>query len=575
MQTAVPRLSPRIQENELRAYALLIWRWLWLILLCTVVAGITAFLTSRLSTPIYQATATLLINEARSPSAASYTDILTSERVASTYSQMMTQRPILAQVADDLGLPPDIWETDITAIQVTSVRDTQLVRVSAEGTDPNLVMTVANTLPAIFIDKMQEIQTARYAVSKQNLQEQLAFLETQIADGKTQIDAMGPPQSGADNLTLSRLEEAQTQYQSSYSGLLQNYETLRLAEAQSVDSISVVEPAVLPENHIRPRTLNNTLLAAIAGAMLALGVIFLIEYLDDRVRSPDELSAILGAPWLGVIAAMPDVDEKTFDSRRLITQQQPRHPISESFRTLRTNLQFSSVDTGLRSLLLTSASPGEGKTTMAANLAVVMAQAGRQVVLVDADLRRPVQHKVFEVRRSPGLADALLGEEMTPLAYLQPGPLPNLRILTCGHEVPNPAELLGSRRMQELIQRLQEEVDLIIIDSPPVLAVTDAQVLGRLAQGVLLVVDANTTSRNEVIRAAEAMRQVNIPLLGAVVNRLSTSSRGYYYYYHSYYQKSYYGDGGQGEGGPDQNGASPPKSRGGLRARRSSVATPD
>jgi len=575
LQTIPSRLSPRIQENELRAYALLIWRWLWLILLCTVVAGITAFLTSRLATPIYQATATLLINEARSPSAASYTDILTSERVASTYSQMMTQRPILAQVADDLGLPPDIWETDITAIQVTSVRDTQLVRVSVEGTDPDLVMTVANTLPTIFIDKMQEIQTARYAVSKQNLQEQLALLEEQIADAKTQIDALGPPQSGADNLTLSRLEEAQTQYQSSYAGLLQNYETLRLAEAQSVDSISVVEPAVLPENHIRPRTLNNTLLAAIAGAMLALGVVFLIEYLDDRVRSPDELSAILGAPWLGVIAAMPDVDEKAFDHRQLITHDQPRHPISESFRTLRTNLQFSSVDTGLGSLVITSASPGEGKTTIAANLAVVMAQAGRQVVLVDADMRRPVQHKVFEMRRSPGLADALLAPELNLLAYLQPGPLPNLHILTCGQEVPNPAELLGSRRMQDLIQRLQEDADLIVIDSPPVLAVTDAQVLGRLAQGVLLVVDANTTSRNEVIRAADAMRQVNVPLLGAVVNRLSTGSRGYYYYYHSYYQKSYYGDGTSGEGDASQNGAAPGKKQKKRQARPAPATASD
>lgn len=565
MQTTAPRISPRMQENELKAYALLIWRWLWLILLCTVVAGITAFVASRLSTPIYQASATLLINEARSPSAANYQDILTSERVASTYSQMMTQRPILAQVAEELGLSPDIFETDVTAIQVTSVRDTQLVRVSVEGTDPNLVMTIANTLPTIFIEKMQEIQTARYAVSKQNLQEQLALLEKQIAEAKSQIDALGPPQSGADNLTLARLEEAQTQYESSYAGLLQNYETLRLAEAQSVDSISVVEPAVLPDTHIRPRTLNNTLLAAIAGAMLALGVVFLIEYLDDRVRSPEELSAILGAPWLGVIAAMPDVDEKTFDGRRLITHLQPRHPISESFRTLRTNLQFSSVDTGLHTLVITSAGPGEGKTTLAANLAVVMAQAGRRVVLVDADLRRPVQHKLFEMRRSPGLADALLSEGLEPLDYLQPTLLPNLHILTCGHEVPNPAELLGSRRMQELAQRLQEAADLVIFDSPPVLAVTDAQVLGRIAQGVLLVVDANRTTRNLVIRAGEALRQVQVPLLGAVVNRLSTSSRGYYYYYHAYYQKSYYGD---GDGGTGQNGTSPSSSRGGQRARR-------
>lgn len=541
-----------MQENELKAYALLVWRWLWLILLCMVVAGITAFVTSRLSTSIYQAQATLLINEARSPSGASYTDIMTSERAARTYAEMMTQRPILDQVVAELGLSSEAFEASITDVQVTSIRDTQLVRLTVNGVDPNLVMVVANTLPAIFIEQLQQTQTARYASSKQNLQVQLAQLEQQIIDTRVQIDSMGPPQSGAENVTLGRLQDALNQYQSSYAGLLQSYETLRLAEAQSVDSISVVEPAIVPQNPILPRTLSNTLLAVVAGAMLALGVVFLIEYMDDRVRSPDELSALLAAPRLGVIAAIPELDENSRDSRSLITLHQPRHPISESFRTLRTNLQFSSVDSKLHSLVLTSANPGEGKTTVAANLALVMAQAGLRVVLVDADLRRPMLHRTFELRRSPGLADALLNETLAPGDFLQPGPLPNLRILTCGGEVPNPAELLGSQRMQNLVQRLQQEVDLLIIDSPPLLAVTDAQVLGRLAQGVLLVVDINKTNRNLIVRAADAMRQVNIPLLGVAINRLSSATRGYYYYSQADYDKSYYGNDGQSAKGGQQ-----------------------
>jgi capsular exopolysaccharide synthesis family protein len=428
---------------------------------------------------------------------------------------------------------------DITAIRVTPVQNTQLLRITVEGKSPQLAAAVANTLPRVFIQRIQGIQSARYTSSKDNLQAELQRLDAEMDETQTAIEAFGIPQSSQERADLDRLRDQLTQNKSSYATLLGRFEELRLVEAQSIDSITITEEALEPRSPVRPRTMNNTLLAVVVGAMLALGIIFLIEYLDNRIRSPEELSRVLDTAWMGAIARLPGAKEDEWSPTQLITQREPRHPISESFRRIRTNLQFSQVDTGLRSLLVTSANPGEGKSLNAANLAIVMAQAGLSVVLIDADLRRPVQNKIFDLPMSPGLTDALLENDADPLAFTWETETPNLRLMPCGKRAPNPAELVGSERMAILLARLDTQVDLVLIDAPPVLAVADAQILGRQMQGVLLVIDAERTARTAAIRAADALRQVGVNLLGAVVNRLSRSNQNYYDYNYQYY---YYRD---------------------------------
>jgi protein-tyrosine kinase len=233
----------------------------------------------------------------------------------------------------------------------------------------------------------------------------------------------------------------------------------------------------------------------------------------------------------------------------LVAWMRVKSPESEAYRTLRTNIQFSSVDNPIRSLLVTSSSPGEGKSTTTANLAVVLAQTGQRVIVVDTDLRRPVLHKVFGIPNNIGLTTALLaGESLSQEDYLQPTEIDTLSVLTSGPIPPNPSELLGSHRMQHLIEVLAQAADIVIFDSPPVLAVTDAVVLGRQVDGVLVVADAGNTREHALAQAVAELQKTGANVLGVALNRLDTRRGGYYYYY-------YYSDeqGGQGRRSPIRN----------------------
>jgi non-specific protein-tyrosine kinase len=408
--------------------------------------------------------------------------------------------------------------------------------IEVEGTDPELVMAVANALPPISIDQIQQLQSARFTRTRENLNEQIILVNQQIIDTQAKIDQLAAPQTIGDDLRLSQLESTLLQHRNSYVAFQESYEALRLAEAQSVDSVLVVAPAVLPNSPIYPNPILNIGLALSLGLFLGIIIVLLLEYLDDRLQSSEQLGLLTGAPMLAEIDWIEDGSKIDSQKDSLIALEQPRHPISEKFRTLRTNLQFSNIDIGFRSILVTSAIPGEGKSTIAANLACVMAQAGRQVVLIDADLRRSTQFRNFLLRPSPGLAEALLAEKVSPELFLQAGPIPNLQILTSGQSVPNPAELLASERMKNLIDRIGEQADIIIIDSPPIVPVTDAQVLGRLVQGALLVASLQVTPRHLVAQAASSLAQVNIPLLGTVLNHQSrqSSNRTEKYSYYGY-----------------------------------------
>ncbi len=214
----------------------------------------------------------------------------------------------------------------------------------------------------------------------------------------------------------------------------------------------------------------------------------------------------------------------------LITISNPRSPISEAYRTLRTNLEFSSLDKPLKTMVVTSAGPEEGKSTTLANLAVTLAQAERKVILVDCDLRRPSQHEIFGVANRVGLTSMVVDEEAFKNPPLQEAPVPNLKLLPSGPLPPNPSELLGSRRMEEIIATLRERADLVLFDAPPIIAVTDAAVLASKVDGVLLVISAGTTKRDHAQRAKALLEKVNARLVGAVLNnvRMDISLHRYY-----------------------------------------------
>jgi len=272
--------------------------------------------------------------------------------------------------------------------------------------------------------------------------------------------------------------------------------------------------------------------------MLAIGVIFAIELLDDTVKDPEALANQTGVPLLATIirhdqTAMP------------ITQSSPRSPASEAFRTLRTNVQYTGVDQAHRTIMVTSPTPQDGKTTVSTNLAIVLAQSGRIVTLIDADMRRPRVHEALSLTNTTGLSDLFVKPFLDLNGYAQKTTTEGLKVLTSGKTPPNPSELLGSYRMKDILDGITQESDVIIIDTPPVLSVTDAAVLSAEVDGVVVVIKPGFTRQSAVIQTVEQLRKVNARILGLVLNDVNASKSRYYYYKNYYHYSSYYTESGE------------------------------
>lgn len=556
---------------ELRQYVTLLRKWFWLIVLCTVIAGATAYVISRQQTPIYQATSTVLINQARSPvRGAEYADILTSERVARTYAELLQDWPALEMSADKLGYDGDFrtlqreYQLELT---VNPIRDTQLVELRVEANNPEIAARMANTLPEVFKVMNQEQQRGRYEVTRLELQDELSAIENDMISTQAAIDGLADAQTADDKAELGRLQSSMKRYEAAYNSALNSLAELRLSEAQTTDNVVLATPAQTPDRPIRPRPLFNALLAGVVGAMLALGAAFLIEYLDDTIKSPDDIRESTNLVTLAAVISL-DGDSP---QKRLVAQTAPRSPAAEAYRVLRTNLQFSSLDKPLRTLMVTSPGPGEGKSTTVANLALVIAQAGSRVLLVDADLRRPNIHKLFQLPNSTGLTTALLQIGDHVVDFIQDTGQGHLHVLTTGPIPPNPAELVGSARMHELIELLQDRYDFVLIDSPPVLAVADAAILSNQVDGTLLVASAGETRFDMLARALERLESVGTRPLGIVLNKLTARSSGQYYYYYYYYASRY--NASDEQDGPSDKGSGSGKLRRLRSAKSSGQAT--
>lgn len=219
----------------------------------------------------------------------------------------------------------------------------------------------------------------------------------------------------------------------------------------------------------------------------------------------------------------------------LITFKKPTLPMSEAYRTLRTNIQFSSFDKKVKTLLVTSSGPGEGKTTTSSNLAIVMAQGGSKTLLIDCDQRKPSVHKIFGFSNANGLSNILVNQNEVDINIgIRQTEIPNLHVLSSGTRPPNPAELLGSVKMKNFIEELKKVYDFIILDTPPIVLVTDAQILAQYTDGCLIVISSGETERDSVIKAKGLLEKVNAKILGVVINKVDLKKNGYYHYQYEY-----------------------------------------
>jgi capsular exopolysaccharide synthesis family protein len=344
------------------------------------------------------------------------------------------------------------------------------------------------------------------------------------------LEALSMNRKAIDYGVLQRDVESSRQV---YESLLQRAKETGVSTELKASSIRVVDEAEQPPSPISPRKVLNLVLALVGGGVLAFGLAFFFEYLDSRIKSPEEIQAHLGLPSLGMI---PAVDPKAGNGHEPLLSEGVPPSFAEACRALRTNVLFSSAEEGARNLVVTSTGPGEGKTIVAANLAIGFAQAGQRILLIDADLRRPRVHQIFRQNLEPGLSNLMVGHSV-PSACIRKSHVPGLWVLTGGRIPPNPAELLGSRRFKDFIQSLGEHFDSVVIDSPPVMAVTDAAVTASAATGIVFVVGAEMTSRHAARTAIQELGKGRPRFLGVVLNRVELERNAYYY--SKYYRREY------------------------------------
>jgi polysaccharide biosynthesis transport protein len=342
-------------------------------------------------------------------------------------------------------------------------------------------------------------------------------------------EAMALSRKGIDYGVLQR--DATTN-RSMFDSLLQRAKETGVSQKLDTSNIRVVDKAEVPRKPARPNKTLNLLLALFGGGLFAAGLAFFFEYIDNRVKSPEEIKGYLGLPFLGLV---PKLSEKDASESPLLHTGVPTL-FAEAFRNLRTNILFSSTEEGGRSIVVTSTGPGEGKTTVASNLAVALAQAGQRVLLLDADMRKPKVHLMFKESQTPGLSNVLVGNAKASEAVRKTA-VQNLWLLLAGVAPPNPAELLGSQRFRDFLATLQEHFDWVIVDSPPVMAVTDASVVAHLSNGVVFVIGCEQTSKHTASAALEQLESAKAKFLGGVLNKVDVERHSYYYSH--YYRKDY------------------------------------
>ena len=514
--------SSSTSDFHLRDYFRVLRRRKLLIIIPALVVFGSALAASLLQTPVYQATAQMLLQPRQSESAVDEGQSpQKKEQDIKTDIQLLRSEAIKAEVKRVLGAAP--------RVSAAPIGQTQVVGISAEHTDPKQATAIANAYMDAYINvrRTQDVDDLlkvkeRLAVTATALQQQIDPIVAQLPN--IPVSDMTPSQQA-----LLTRRDLLVQEQFAYQEELNR---LDIAAQLKAGGAREQNRATVPDSPIRPTPERTGALALAIGLIFGIGLAFLFEYLDDSIKTKEDLER--AAPGLSVLGMIPAVAAwKARDEPQVVSTLDPTSTYAEAYRTLRTSIQFLTLGQPLRTLQVTSANAGEGKTTTLANLGVALAMAGQRVIIAGCDLRRPRIHEFFGIDDNVGLTSVMLGE--VPLtAALRPVPgVDRLLVLPAGPRPPNPSELLASRRCAEVLTTLQAQADLVLLDCPPVLPVTDAAVLSARVDATLVVATAGSTARKELARTVELLAQVNAPVIGTVLNGVTADS-GYGYQYYRY-----------------------------------------
>jgi succinoglycan biosynthesis transport protein ExoP len=499
---------------ELRHYIAILWRRKWVIGVTVAVTMTVVVIGTLMATPMYVASTTLRVLTATHGSVewVNY-DIMYADRLMNTYARIATSAPVLEELVHTLGLdkPPQI--------EVHILPSTELMQITVEDPDPILAREAANTLAGILVAQSRDLYSGGGRSDHEILGEQLAQIEDELSQARREYESL-LAQSPEDSERITASSRSIALKEETYAALLEQYERARAREAMRANTVSVVEPARVPQAPSRPHKKMNIALGAMVGLAGGMGLAFLFENLDTTLHAIEHIEKATALPILGEIPTARGQRQRVlFDGNA---------PQGEAFRRLRTNILSLDHDAPLRTLLVTSAEPREGKSTIVANLAFAIAQSGRMVVVVDGDLRRPTLHKVFDLPNEMGLSSVL--EQGTAVdEAVQESYIHGVQVLTSGPLPSHPAELLSSPQMTALIEQLAQQFDVVLLDTPSLLAVTDAAVLAPAVGGVLLVVGRAQARRGAVQAACQQLADVRATPIGVVVNRTERHSSYNYY----------------------------------------------
>ena len=490
----------------LRDYWHVIIRRSWIVIAAIIATAAPAIALSLRQSSVYEADADMLIQPLPGESVfSSGQQSINPDRRVQNEISVLEGDVVYARLKENLEL-----EDDPPFVTGSGFSDADLITVSVESGDPQTAATLANAYVVAYIDVKREQAVKGMAAASAELQSKITDLQTQIDTLDTQIDASSTDDDSGAEADRRALVDQNALFR-------QHIDQLQVDAALSAGNAQLIRPAEAPIKPIKPTPVRTAMLASMVGLLLGLGAAFLANHLDDSIRTADDLARLgTDVPLLATVANLTGRDN------RPLAISDPENSAVEAYRNLRTNVQFLGIERKMRSIQVTSTRPGEGKSTTAANLAVVLSQTGATVVLVDADLRKPDLHRMFGVDGSNGLTNNLAGD---PMELTIQHITDHLWVIVGGPVPPNPSELLSGRRMDAFAEELARRFDYVIIDSAPLLAVSDAAALSRHVDGVLLVAQSNRVSLPQLRDGLAALDRVGGPLLGIVMNRAKVDTR--------------------------------------------------
>lgn len=485
--------------------------------------------------PVYKASATILLKEKNLGSSILFGDLMRQfsaqpERSLQTQLKLLTIRPVLQKVVNKLNLRTAKGEKMapeelLSKIEVTPEGQANMVTVSVKDTAQIKAKEIANTLINEYLvdsklSNSSEVSQASIEVAKKlkDTEDGIIVLAREIAKKRRNENVPDDLKAKMDMAT------------GLYVMLSEKYEQLRISEKLNTGEAYLVSPAEIPNSPISPKPMVNGVLSIIGGLIFGFGLAMVAEQLDNTIKTSAETEKLLDLPVIGQI---PTQEELLKGDGQIIVRTKPKSAAAEAYRTVRTNIQYFNIDEKLKTILITSGSPQEGKTLLTANLAMAIAQTGKKVAIVCCDLRRPSLHKLYHISNESGLSNYLAGyTSINEIMHRIEGQ--SLTLIPSGPIPPNPSELLGSKKMEALIEELKLKNDFVIIDTAPVLAVTDCAVLAKYSDGVIYVVRSKQTKKESVKVMRSSLENTGIKPLGAVLNGMSMGESYPYYSYRGY-----------------------------------------